>query len=135
LVATPDCKPKVPSSNPVISPAYSGLPILGWEAFGMVLHYRQSSEGGRGDQLLKYKKGASSPPKKKLRKKKLHILMRSVIAKKLNDFIYLQNLKLLSIAKLNRIIFNEILVQRMSWTLDNLQPDSEYECLVQASSR
>jgi hypothetical protein len=26
-------------------------------------------------------------------------------------------------------------VQRMSWTLDNLQPDSEYECLVQASSR
>ncbi len=34
LVTTPDCKPAVPGSNPVISPAYmySGLPILGWAA-------------------------------------------------------------------------------------------------------
>jgi hypothetical protein len=32
LVATPDCKPVVPGSNPAISPAYSGLPILGWAA-------------------------------------------------------------------------------------------------------
>jgi hypothetical protein len=32
LEATPDCKPAVPGSNPAISPAYSGLPILGWAA-------------------------------------------------------------------------------------------------------
>ncbi len=32
LVATPDCKPAVPGSNPAISPAYSGLQILGWAA-------------------------------------------------------------------------------------------------------
>jgi hypothetical protein len=32
LVATPDCKPVVPDSNPAIPPAYSGLPILGWAA-------------------------------------------------------------------------------------------------------
>jgi hypothetical protein len=32
LVATPDCKPAVPGSIPAISPAYSGLPILGWAA-------------------------------------------------------------------------------------------------------
>ncbi len=32
LVAAPDCKPAVPGSNPAISPAYSGLPILGWAA-------------------------------------------------------------------------------------------------------
>ncbi len=32
LVVTPDCKPAVPGSNPAISPAYSGLSILGWAA-------------------------------------------------------------------------------------------------------
>ncbi len=31
-VVTPDCKPAVPGSNPAISPAYSGPPILGWPA-------------------------------------------------------------------------------------------------------
>jgi hypothetical protein len=40
LVAPPDCKPAVPSSNPAISPAYNGLPILGWAAI-----CRLSSEG------------------------------------------------------------------------------------------
>ncbi len=30
LVATPDCKPAVLGLNPAISPAYSGLPFLGW---------------------------------------------------------------------------------------------------------
>ncbi len=28
----PDCKPAVPGLNPAISPAYTGLPILGWAA-------------------------------------------------------------------------------------------------------
>jgi hypothetical protein len=32
LVVTPDYKPAVLGSNPAISPAYSGLPILGWAA-------------------------------------------------------------------------------------------------------
>jgi hypothetical protein len=32
FVATPDCKPAVPGLNPAISPAYSGLLILGWAA-------------------------------------------------------------------------------------------------------
>jgi hypothetical protein len=32
LVATPDCKRALPGSNPAISPAYSGLSILGWAA-------------------------------------------------------------------------------------------------------
>jgi hypothetical protein len=32
LVVTPDCKPAVLGSNPAISPAYSGLPILEWAA-------------------------------------------------------------------------------------------------------
>jgi hypothetical protein len=30
LVATPDCKPAVLRSNPSISPAFSGLPVLRW---------------------------------------------------------------------------------------------------------
>ncbi len=33
LVATIDFKPAVPGSNPGISPAYSGLPVLRWAAF------------------------------------------------------------------------------------------------------
>ncbi len=33
LVATPDCKPVVTGSNPAISPAYSGLPVLRQVAF------------------------------------------------------------------------------------------------------
>jgi hypothetical protein len=32
LVATPDCDNAVLGSNPAISPAYSGLPILRWDA-------------------------------------------------------------------------------------------------------
>jgi hypothetical protein len=44
-VVTQDCKPAVPGSNPAISPAYSGLPILRWLPFGTVLHCRLSSEG------------------------------------------------------------------------------------------
>ncbi len=32
LVATPDCKTAVLGSNPAISPAYSGLPVLRWAA-------------------------------------------------------------------------------------------------------
>jgi hypothetical protein len=33
LVATPDHKPVVLASNPAISSAYSGLPVLRWAAF------------------------------------------------------------------------------------------------------
>jgi hypothetical protein len=32
LVATPDCETAVLSSNPAISLAYSGLPVLRWAA-------------------------------------------------------------------------------------------------------
>ncbi len=32
LVATPDCEAAVLGSNPAISPAYSGLPVLRWAA-------------------------------------------------------------------------------------------------------
>ncbi len=32
LVETPDCKTAVLGSNPAISPAYSGLPVLRWAA-------------------------------------------------------------------------------------------------------
>ncbi len=32
LVATPDCDTAVLGSNPAISPAYSGLPVLRWAA-------------------------------------------------------------------------------------------------------
>jgi hypothetical protein len=32
LVATPDCDTAFLGSNPAISPAYSGLPVLRWDA-------------------------------------------------------------------------------------------------------
>jgi hypothetical protein len=32
VVVTPDCKNAVLGSNPAISPAYSGLPVLRWAA-------------------------------------------------------------------------------------------------------
>jgi hypothetical protein len=32
LVVTPDCDTAVQDSNPAISPAYSGLPVLRWAA-------------------------------------------------------------------------------------------------------
>jgi hypothetical protein len=48
LVVTPNFQTTVLGSNPVISPAYSGL--LSWDGlpFGMALRCRLSSEGGRG---------------------------------------------------------------------------------------
>ncbi len=45
LVATPDCEIAVLGSNPAISPAYSGLPVLRWAAIWMALCCKLSSEG------------------------------------------------------------------------------------------
>jgi hypothetical protein len=44
LVATPGCKPVVSGSNPAISQASSGLPLLDGLPSGMVLHCRLSSK-------------------------------------------------------------------------------------------
>jgi hypothetical protein len=67
LVATPDFKPAVPGSNPAISPAYHGLPILGWAAIwdGTPL---QAVLWGAAEEN-KYKKGTSGPPKTNKEKK------------------------------------------------------------------
>jgi hypothetical protein len=51
---------EVLGSNPAISPAYNGLPILRWAALELVLHCRLSSEG---QQRIISTKRTSGPQK------------------------------------------------------------------------